>query len=55
MKAISLFAVSFSALLVIAAFASDGKDGDSIDWRDDLPAAMQEANRDGKPLLIVFR
>ncbi len=55
MKAIPFLAVSFSFLWVIGALASPGKTDDTIDWRDDLPAAMKEAAQDGKPLLIVFR
>ena len=39
----------------LAATAWPQEPESSIEWRTDLAAATEEAERDGRPMLVVFR
>ena len=44
-----------SLLLLGALLAPATQDAPELDWRTDLDASLQVAERDGRPLLLVFR
>ena len=57
-QTVGLIALLFAGLSVTPALAQRGRvrdDAARYGWSDDLPAAMKEAKRTGKPVVVVLR
>lgn len=55
---VGLIALALSGLDAASVSAQKGKfrdDAVRYGWAEDLPAAMKEAKRVGKPVMVVFR
>jgi hypothetical protein len=55
---VGLIALTLGAMSASPAFAQKGRGRDDAaryGWSDDLPAAMKEAKRTGKPVVVVLR
>jgi hypothetical protein len=55
---VGLIALALTALSTSPALAQKGRvrdDAARYGWTDDLPAAMKEAKRTGKPVVVVLR
>lgn len=56
---VGLIALALGAMSASPAFAQKGgrvrDDAAKYGWSDDLPAAMKEAKRTGKPVVVVLR
>jgi hypothetical protein len=53
-----LIALALSGLYPAAVSAQKGKfrdDAEKYGWTEDLPAAMKEAKRTGKPVVVILR
>ncbi len=55
---VGLIALALSGLYPATASAQKGKfrdDAERFGWTEDLPAAMKEAKRTGKPVIVILR
>lgn len=55
---VGLIALTLSGLYPTSVSAQKGKfrdDAERYGWTDDLPAAMKEAKRTGKPVIVILR
>ena len=55
---VALIALLLGGLSASPAFAQKGRvrdDAEKYGWTDDLPAAMKEAKRTNKPVVVILR
>ena len=55
---VGLIALALSGLSPASVSAQKGKfrdDAERYGWTEDLPAAMKEAKRTGKPVIVILR
>jgi hypothetical protein len=45
---------STAAFLAVLALASGVANAETVEWKTDLPAALESAREDGKPVLALF-